>query len=231
MRKAIIRVAPESLLEKFFPFMEGFFDVVECIEVKALLRLDFEKGVKVLIADIEMKEGYTLDDVPLPDVTTILSVLKEEGNTFTCLTKANFKEFYKKEKKIDQKYFTRFTEAFNVTDIIFDFPMVFSADRFIYSIIAENEVIKKILDTIESLGILESVSFQSPTITEYNLLSCLTERQKEVITAAKKNGYYARPRKITTKQLSKRLGISKATTIEHLRKAENRIISHILSGY
>ena len=81
------------------------------------------------------------------------------------------------------------------------------------------------------MGTIENISFQPATFSDYNILSCLTERQKEVITAAKESGYYEVPRKTSTEELSQKLGISTATVLEHLRKAEHRLMSHILAGH
>ena len=41
-------------------------------------------------------------------------------------------------------------------------------------------------------------------------------------------GYYRYPREIDTKELAKRIGISRTTLIEHLRKAENRVMEKVL---
>ncbi|MBU7027227.1 MAG: helix-turn-helix domain-containing protein, partial [Theionarchaea archaeon] len=111
MRRAVIEVNP-TYVSKFLP--KGFFDDLDYIEGKALLRMDFEKGVKIAIFDIKMKEGAALEDLQL----------------------------------------------------------------------------------------LKNISFHKPTFSEYNILSCLTDRQKEIIIAAQKNGYYNVPREITAEELS-----------------------------
>ena len=81
------------------------------------------------------------------------------------------------------------------------------------------------------LGKVESISFTKATFTEHDLLNVLTNKQKGIIIEAKNRGYYEYPRKITTLELSSKLGISKATTVEHLRKAEMRLMNSLLEGY
>lgn len=203
-----------NFVAHFWP--QHLFEVLEYIEGKALLRLDIEKGVKIGVCDIKIKDGLTVEDVELPKGWTILNVLKEKDNTYTCLVRVEYKTITKIQLP---------------EDIIFDLPYILSEEKVVFAFAADNEGMKRVLSHINLLGYTKSVSFQLATFSEYNILSCLTERQREVITTAKKSGYYDVPRRISTEELSKKLGISRATTIEHLRKAENRIISHVLEGY
>lgn len=221
MRKVIVDINPDFAF-RFMP--KDIFEPLEHIEGKALLRLDFEKGIKIVIVDIKMKDGFTLDDLSFEDSNTgvfeILDILEQQNNTYTCLIKTQA-----------NKAFIKLFRLFYVEDIIYSLPFYFSKNKMIISFTGENKGIKKLLNIFKKLNILNEISFQKAVFTENNILSCLTERQKEIVTVAKKNGYYEFPRRITAEKLSRKLGISKATTIEHLRKAENRIISHITTGY
>ncbi len=61
-------------------------------------------------------------------------------------------------------------------------------------------------------------------------LSQLTEKQQEVLLSAYKWGYYDIPRKITSEELAKKLKLVDSTVVEHLRKAELRLIKQIIEN-
>lgn len=52
----------------------------------------------------------------------------------------------------------------------------------------------------------------------------LTERQREVFETARRHGYYEWPRNTSAETLADELGIAKATLLEHLRKAEAKLL-------
>ena len=53
----------------------------------------------------------------------------------------------------------------------------------------------------------------------------LTDRQYEVVQAALNAGYFQWPRDVTSDELAAQFGISRATLLEHLRKAESKLIA------
>lgn len=126
--------------------------------------------------------------------------------------------------------FRKMMQKFDL-DLIWDAPMLMSNERLVFSAIGDQDSIKKFLDAIKLIGVVENISFKKGTFKEHNLLSCLTEKQKEIVITAMKTGYYDYPKKINSETLSKRIGISKATLLEHLRKAEGRLLKNLLVGY
>lgn len=60
-------------------------------------------------------------------------------------------------------------------------------------------------------------------------LENLTEKQRTVLTSAFEHGYYDLPRKISSQDLAKKLGLRDSTLIEHRRKAERRLLVAILT--
>jgi hypothetical protein len=55
-------------------------------------------------------------------------------------------------------------------------------------------------------------------------LESLTPAQREVFEHARNEGYYEWPRKTSTRELAEDLGRSKTTMLEHLRKAESKLL-------
>lgn len=58
----------------------------------------------------------------------------------------------------------------------------------------------------------------------------LTERQYEVIEHALDAGYFEWPREITSEELAEEMEISRTTLLEHLRKAESKLLSDALES-
>lgn len=52
----------------------------------------------------------------------------------------------------------------------------------------------------------------------------LSERQREVLELAQKRGYYSWPRKTSASDLATEMAVSKTTLLEHLRKAESKLL-------
>ena len=171
------------------------------------------------IAAFNMNKGYTIEDIEVPDYVEIFNVLQKKENRYVCLIKA---KYFKSLSSLAKK--------FNI-DIIWDTPSIFTKDNMIISATGTEENLKKILELFKNIGTINKISFVKSIYNEQTILSCLTEKQKDILIAAKKNGYYAYPRKINSKELSEKIGLSKPTVVQHLRKAEVRLVSNILTGY
>ena len=73
-----------------------------------------------------------------------------------------------------------------------------------------------------------SLSVLPTSVWVNSLFAELTSKQTDSILKAHRYGYYTSPREITTEAIAKGLGLSRSTYEEHLRKAENRIMSALM---
>src|SRR5918994_5356752 len=95
----------------------------------------------------------------------------------------------------------------------------------------ENEI-KKLLHYANKWG---DNSFKILGLTSIDtkgasLLSKLTQRQRQMLLTAYALGYYDVPRRISSDELSRHLNVDKSTVVEHLRKAEKKLIGSIIAG-
>jgi hypothetical protein len=96
------------------------------------------------------------------------------------------------------------------------------------SFLGSEEQVKNFMEKIDELGIrYRVVLLADANFSPISPLNRLTEKQREVLMAAYKFGYYEIPRKITSEELAKKLGIVDSTLVEHLRKAEQRLMTQL----
>ncbi len=96
------------------------------------------------------------------------------------------------------------------------------------SFLGSEKQVKNFMEKIDELGIrYRVVLLADANFSPISPLNRLTEKQREVLMAAYRLGYYDIPRKITSEELAKRLGIVDSTVVEHLRKAELRLMAQL----
>ena len=96
------------------------------------------------------------------------------------------------------------------------------------SFLGSEKQVKSFMEKIDELGIrYRVVLLADANFSPISPLNRLTEKQREVLMAAYKLGYYEIPRKITSEELAKKLGIVDSTLVEHLRKAEQRLMTQL----
>ncbi len=227
MRKMTVEVCPKDPLmdipadaEDLNQAMNRFMNRVESLRLIEMLRVDFERGEETLVAEITMKEGYTIGDLEFPEVLGSIEVLSADGRTYTCFIRCVVRDEFLREKM----------REFDL-DIIWTSPIYKSRDLFVYTCIGDGENLNRVLRLMSTYGEVQNVIFEEASFSGNDPLSRLTPRQKDLLIAAKQHGYYEYPRRINSQQLAEKVGISKATAIEHLRKAEARLISMLLAGY
>jgi hypothetical protein len=217
MRKITLELEPNELMKKD---VKPLFEIIHSLEVLEMLKIEWEDGIVVDLVEFVLKEPHSIHDQKSIGHYEILSVLKSEGNKHTCIVKYQNPD----------DYFGNFKE-FDL-DLIFTPPIVISEDKQIYSAIGGHKNLTRFIELMkQKVGKVVNMTFKKAVYQRQDLLSVLTEKQKEIMITAHKNGYYDYPKKINTEGLAKKVSISRATMVQHLRKAESRILTEIMDGY
>jgi DNA-binding CsgD family transcriptional regulator len=111
-------------------------------------------------------------------------------------------------------------------------PDFLDVDRMKVELVGKEDEISKFLQYTSKLS---NNSFKILGLTSIDtkgesLLSKLTLRQRQMLLTAYALGYYEVPRKISSDDLSRHLNVDKSTIVEHLRKAERKLIGSIIAG-
>jgi predicted DNA binding protein len=125
-------------------------------------------------------------------------------------------------------------DAFVSRGFVYDGPTNIKKGKENWSLVAHynRSTIQDLLDEIRKeheakikiTGISPAGQTNSKSVS---LRAQLTERQWEIFEFARQNGYYKWPRDATARELATELDLSKTTFLEHLRKAEAKLLNDI----
>lgn len=108
-------------------------------------------------------------------------------------------------------------------------PFVFRDGRLKITFLGNQKQVQEFLGRVEQHGLsYRVVSVTDAKFSPYSPLGYLTEKQINVLTLAFKLGYYDLPRKLNSDQLANQLNLANSTVVEHVRKAERRILAQML---
>jgi predicted DNA binding protein len=217
MRKLTIEMEPD---EMFSDVMKPVFQKIDSYEILEALKISYEEGICVDLIQVTLKPGITINDVKSIDKMEIISVIKSEGNKHTCLAK-----YFETEEDMD-----KFQET--DLDLINTTPTIISEEKVTASVIGENENLNKFIEMLKRNGAkILNMNITKAAYHKHNILNVLTEKQRNILITAHKHGYYDYPKRINSQQLADKVDIGKATLVQHLRKAEGRLLGEILTGY
>jgi hypothetical protein len=108
-------------------------------------------------------------------------------------------------------------------------PLGVVDEKIKFSFLGNEEQIKEFLEGFDRIGVHYKIMLLSDlNFSPISPLNRLTEKQRDMLITAYRMGYYDVPRKITSLDLAKKFGLADATVVEHLRKAEYRLIKQII---
>jgi hypothetical protein len=217
MRTLTLEIEPFETVKEA---MAESFAQVRSYEILETLKMDYEEGICIEIMELTLKEGASIHDIRTVGDMEILNVLKSEGCKHTCLIRYTEPEETK--------------GMFQESDLglIHTIPTIVSPEIMTVSMIGERKNLSDFVEMMRThVGTIRKMAVRRAAYQKADILAVLTDKQKEVMVAAFRNGYYDYPKKISSQRLCRKVNISKPTLLQHMRKAEGRILKEIMTGY
>lgn len=212
MRKLTVSVTFNAAFVHVIAATAGFYDRIEVLEV---LKEDTARGCTLGIASIRLSKRYTLETARFPSHFRILDTFESRGQEHTCLVKVSMPaQFLSLLPWVDN-------------EVIWERPLVFTRQSVTFSCTGPEPALEKVLQLARLLGTVTMVAYEPADYRGYQILPMLTEKERLVLITALVSGYYEYPRRISATDLAGKLGYSKSTAIEYLRKAENKVITTV----
>lgn len=125
-------------------------------------------------------------------------------------------------------------EAFVSRGFVYDGPTRIRNGRETWSLVTHSgrREVQRLLDDIREemdadIDVVSISTSDQAARSDVPSTTQLSDRQREVFLFAREHGYYEWPRQVTARELADRFDITKTTFLEHLRKAESKLLTTV----
>ncbi len=127
-----------------------------------------------------------------------------------------------------KKHPTKLTLMLEKHSLYYEFPIQITHCLAKVAVTGISADITKFLQELDELGVKYRVTLAADYITQSDIISNLTARQKESLNLALKDGYFKTPRETNAHILADKMGIKHTTFLQHLRRAQEKILKMVI---
>lgn len=214
MRRLILEVSEKELSKVGIEIPP--FQKIKSLELLHLLRQDQEEFAAIW--RVEFKDASSKIEDLLADgfLVEVQLLEKEKNGTYTVFMRGG-------------PILSSVLSSVGVSAGYLFPPLGIRDGKLKISFLGSSRQVGDFLEKINAKGIrFKVVLLSDASFSPDSPLNRLTEKQREVLITAYKLGYYDIPRRINSDQLAEKLGIVNSTLVEHLRKAERRLLAQVL---
>lgn len=190
---------------------------IELFEVVSFLKE--EPDEVAMICRVKFKAGASTLEEVLPDDTTMAQHLEQEkGGAHIYFVRRKYGQEGPSSKMFETGGYL--TLPFEIRD-----------GRIRATFLGNVNEVKRFRKVVDRMGIrYKVISLGGASFSSKAPLAHLTEKQRKVLVAAFNLGYYDLPKRISSLELGRRLGMRSSTVVVHRIKAERRLLAEILKG-
>ncbi|MFX0117303.1 MAG: helix-turn-helix domain-containing protein [Candidatus Hodarchaeota archaeon] len=207
-----------SIAWDVFQEWQSFLKIIRGGTLVRLLRLSAESYVE--IAQVWLQPNVQIETLSgIAGIERIMSLSPATINPVTVLIEGR-----------NDPLVTKLLQDFRCS---IDAPTTFDEQYLYASLLGDDADIAAVLEFLRTKVPNDKwklLSLSTYTEQAATVLQQLTAKQREAVIEAYKSGYYEIPRKINITELAERAGVSTSTFDEHLRKAEQKLMQHILDS-
>ena len=214
MRQLVLEVSEKELSKVGIEIPP--FQKIKSLELLHFLRQDREEFAAIWRVEFKDASSKVEDLLANGFLVEVQLLEKEKNGTYTVFMRGG-------------PSLSSILSSVGVVDGYMFPPLGIRDGKIKISFLGSTRQVGDFLEKIGAKGIrFKVVMLSDASFSPDSPLNRLTEKQREVLITAYKLGYYDIPRRINSDQLAEKLGIVNSTLVEHLRKAERRLLAQVL---